>query len=133
MDNILTKWGAVIVLFIITGTILLSVMKNVGGMSTWLNDNYMPRKIMILENYPVRIIMLGEFDEDKNDTKTASRIIQIISAMDNVKHAEGKFDWNLRLDFMHNLNTKQIRSSQRAIGAKIQDADIHTWDNDGKK
>jgi hypothetical protein len=114
MFNILTKWGAAIILIVIAGTVLLSMMKSIGGTSTWFNDNYVPRRIMVIENYPVRIILLGEFD-DKNETMKTNNLIHLINAVNDINHSDGEFKWDLSIDFGHDLNTKQIRSSNKGV------------------
>ena len=127
MWAVFSKWGAIVVLIIIIATLITTFTKSIHGISTWIGDHYLPKKYMILEKYPVRIIVYGQIDdivdttEDSNSSKKiygtkTSNLIRIIKAMDSIHYEDGKFNpYTIDVNFNSNFNSKQIRSSQRSI------------------
>jgi len=117
-NNLFTKWGVIAVLIIVIGTIISTVVTTSQGISTWLGDNYVPKKIMILEKFPVRIIMYGEYPDGINP----NTLTNIIKTLDNVKYeSEGDFKNNMHIQVGTSFNTKQIRSSERSLYKVIPD------------
>ncbi len=118
MNNIFTKWGTYMVLIIVVGSIVVAVAAGGKSVSTWLSDNYLPKKIMILEKYPVRILMYGQYSDSINESlsvKKKNHLVDIINALDKVKHEPGQFQYQIDVNFGSNFNSKQIRSTERAI------------------
>jgi len=125
MTNILTKWGAVVVLIIVLGSIVMMFSSGAAGLSNWIGDNYLPKKYMIIEKYPVRIIMYGQFMEeplylDQNGTSRTANLIYILQQLDKMEYRKGTFsDYNMNIKVDSDFNSKQIRSSSRAIRAGL--------------
>ncbi len=112
--NIFTKWGYIIIIIFILVTIIIGVLSGGVGLSTWLSENYVPKKIFIVEKYPVRIIMFGEYS-DVSPSEKGEQILKLIQELNKVKFEKGTFTDELNINVGSNLNTKQIRSSQRGI------------------
>ena len=127
MFNMITKWGAVIVGLIVIATIVMQFSSSVSGLSNWFGDNYLPKKYLIIEKYPVRLILYGQFRDynyDKNSTYKSSiktsDIIKLIQTIETVKYREGKFSkYQMDVNFDSDFNSKQIRSSDRSLNTVL--------------
>ena len=126
MNNLISKWGTVVILIITVGTIIMMFAQGTHGISNWFGDNYLPKKYMIVEKYPVRIILYGQF-EDYNPTdpddvngsnNRANNLIQILQQLDKMEYKKGTFsDYNMEIKVNSDFNSRQIRSSDRSIKA----------------
>jgi len=125
MSSLFTKWGSLIVLAFVVGTIVMVFASGVSGLSSWLGDSYLPKKYLIVEKYPIRIILYGQFaDEpiharnDNNYTGYKSNrfeyILKAIEALDKTQGKDGNFPETLNINVNSDFNSKQIRSSNRA-------------------
>jgi len=122
MNSIVTKWGSVIIVTIITGILLLSLVSSTAGISTWISDTYLPKKYLIIEYGGMRFIMYGQFaadDEQKcenNTTKkfdTGKYVLRILSEIKTVVPIERTYEYPVDVEVDSNFNSRQIRSSQR--------------------
>ncbi len=120
MNTLYTKWGSITVALFIIGVITLSLVEGTKGVSTWFTDSYLPKKYLIAEKYPVRVILYGQFEHmDQHDMNTtvdtrSDTIIAIIEALDKVQHQEGNFVYPISVNVESQFNSKQIRSKQRS-------------------
>ena len=129
MMNFLTKWGAVAIGLVVLATIVMQFSASVSGISNWFGDNYLPKKYMIIEKYPIRIIMYGQFDNyewidndsDINNSihkehRRTNNIENLLRTMDKLHYEKGTFsDYNIMIDVDSDFNSRQIRSSDRRI------------------
>jgi len=122
MINLITKWGAVIVLLIAISSIIMVFAHSFHGISNWFGDNYLPKKYMIIEKYPIRIIMYGQFEnfglsENRSSNRTDG-LLKILQTMDKMEYKEGNFsDYNININVNSDFNSKQVRSSLRKLDA----------------
>ncbi len=117
MTSIVTKWGSIIVFILVIGMVGLATINTASGVSTWLTDNYLPKKYMIAEKYPVRIIVYGQFkdiEDSKIQDKKDAFFLELITALAAVPDKNGSFGNNYSIDFDSDFNTKQIRSTARS-------------------
>jgi len=123
MNNATTKWGALAVVSVMIGMIVFVFVRSTEGVSTLFSDHYLPKKYIILQKYPVRIILYGQFPElvpnqlvENNMSKNRSNyIIDVIRALNDVKSEKGSFGNQIDINVNANFNSKQIRSSDRSI------------------
>ena len=123
--HLTNKWGSMIVLTFIVGTLAATVLSGINGFSSWLGDSYIPKKYIILEKYPVRVIIYGQFGDNKRDkdsnctdtercnNRAVLNIISLIRALDSVQYAKGSFGNDINVNFDSNFNSKQIRATNR--------------------
>jgi len=103
---------------IITGFLLLiiiSILLSVGiktvGSSSLIHDTYIPRRALIIENYPVRLIFLGEW----SDINRTGKIGGLIKALNTVKHTDGSFDWKIDINLGQEIQSGVKRETSRKI------------------
>ena len=124
MWGIFTKWGTIIIVTTLVASLVAVFSSSVSGISTWISDNYLPKQYVVLEKYPVRIILYGQVSDmvenviDGNTSSLShirtSNIIKIIEAMDAVHYYDGNFSsYKIDVNFNSNFNSKQIRSTNR--------------------
>ncbi len=113
--NFKNQLGYIVILAVIVGSIIVTIISGVDGMSSWFNDKYIPKKVLILEKFPVRIIMYGQYIDVNSTNSRTSEIIRLINALNTVNHQEGKFGNVLDMNFNSNFNSRQIRSTQRSL------------------
>ena len=99
------------VLVLIIMSIMLTIGTNMVGTSSLFHDSYVPRKALILENYPVRIIALGEW----NDRNRTQKIQTLLKSLNNVDHAEGEFAWKITIDLNQDIQSGSNRRSERSV------------------
>ncbi len=123
MNNVTTKWGALAVASVMIGMIIFVFVRSTEGVSTLFSDHYLPKKYIILQKYPVRIILYGQFPElvpdhfvENNISRNRSNyIIDVIRALNDVKSEKGSFGNQIDINVNANFNSRQIRSSDRSI------------------
>jgi len=99
------------VLVLIVMSMMLTVGTKMVGTSSLFHDSYVPRKALILENYPVRIIALGEW----NDRNRTQKIQTLLKSLNNVDHAEGEFAWEITIDLNQDIQSGSHRQNERSI------------------
>jgi len=99
------------ILVLIVMSIVLSFGTKMVGTSSLFHDSYIPRKALILENYPVRIIALGEW----NDRNRTQKIQTLLKSLNNVDHAEGEFSWKIAIDLNQDIQSGSNRRSERSV------------------
>ncbi len=132
MWNVASKWGTVVIVTLVLGTVILSLFGTAkNGFSTLFSDSYIPVKMFIIEKYPARVIIIGEYrdvahyatsDVNTTDINTESELVlssqnnmlKLIDKVLSVPEHNGTFDWDMNFNFNNQFNTKQIRSTQRA-------------------
>jgi len=92
------------------------------GSSSLVHDTYIPRRALIIENYPVRLIFLGEW----SDINRTGKIGSLIKALNTVKHTEGNFDWKIDINLGQEIQSGAKRETSRKI-------DISQFKNDKNK
>jgi len=99
------------VLVLIVISIVLSLGTKMAGTSSLFHDSYVPRKALILENYPVRIIAIGEW----NDRNRTGKIQSLLKSLSNINHTNGSFAWKIAIDIDQNLISESNRRSERSL------------------
>ncbi len=99
------------VLVLIVMSMMLTVGTKMVGTSSLFHDRYVPRKALILENYPVRIIALGEWN-DGNRTQDFQTLIKSLNSID---HTEGEFAWKITIDLNQDIQSGSNRRSERSV------------------
>ena len=83
--------------------------------------------MLIIEKYPARIIIVGEYrdianyaTEEDNNTKAEltlngqNNVLKLVDKVFTVPNQNGTFDWDMNFNFNNQFNTKQVRSTHRA-------------------
>jgi len=115
-NNVWLKYAAIgILIFMAITTLMLISLPLIEKERIFSNifvDSYKPRKVIIIEKSPVRLIFFGE----TTDSNTSS-IIQLIQALDKI-HFEPGYHLNPNIDI--SVNSKLIGDRNRKSGHSIQ-------------
>ena len=99
------------VLSLIIVSMVMSVGTKIIGSSSLIHDTYIPRRALIIENYPVRLIFLGEW----SDINRTGKIGGLIKALNTVKHTDGSFEWNIDIKLGQEIQSGVKRETNRKI------------------
>ena len=99
------------VLSLIIVSMVMSVGTKMIGSSSLIHDTYIPRRALIIENYPVRLIFLGEW----SDINRTGKIGGLIKALNTVKHTDGSFDWKIDINLGQEIQSGAKRETSRKL------------------
>ncbi len=111
-NNNWLKWATIAISVFLGLIILMSIslplIESEKIFSNILVDSYKPRKVVILEKSPVRLIFYGE----TTDTNTA-KLIPLIKALDEVKFEK---DYNMNPNLSINVDSRLVGDRNRKSG-----------------